>query len=75
MDNDKDEAAASETYEPEPDTIQTADLVEAPAPQQKQRGERPARPVRKSTRSRARTAEDACECGASLPVDSRCPLV
>ncbi|GAA5996305.1 uncharacterized protein JCM10292_007522 [Rhodotorula paludigena] len=63
MDIDKDEPAASETYEPEPDTIQTADLVEAPAPQQKQREERPARPVRKSTRSRARTAEDACECG------------
>ncbi|GJN88507.1 hypothetical protein Rhopal_001473-T1 [Rhodotorula paludigena] len=63
MDIDKDEAAASETYEPEPDTIQTADLVEAPTPPQKQREERPARPVRKSTRSRARTAEDACECG------------
>ncbi|BGP46103.1 hypothetical protein JCM10450v2_001943 [Rhodotorula kratochvilovae] len=61
VDSALDAGAAETTFEDEPDTTKTLEPTGAAALQPIK--EELVRPRRKSTRSKMRTAEDACECG------------
>ena len=53
----------STTFEAEPDTLKT---LEPDAAAHQSTSDKTERPRRKSTRSKMKTPDDACECGASL---------